>query len=186
MWRTALPELVVRGAVLREPRVEDAPSLHALLTSRSVTRFTTPPVTLDGFEQFIAWSHAKRAAGQYYCFAVVPDGCDRAVGLIQIQVPAGRSPEWGFVLAPTYWGTGLFAACADAVLDFAFDDLGLPELGARLAATNGRGAAALRKLGAVPDPMPRATDGRPFDESYWTITPRDRARRVPRATSRLH
>lgn len=187
-WCAALPELTIPGAVLREPRVEDAASLCALLTAHEVRRYLAPPpMTVEEFERFIQWTHGKRAAGEYACFAIVPDGLDMAVGLVQIQFLPDRAPaEWGFVLGSPFWGRGLFQAAAEAVLDFAFEEMGIEQLGARLATVNGRGNAALRKLGAVREALLPATDGRPFDEYYWTLSPEDRKGRARRQTSTRH
>src|SRR5215208_5136171 len=110
-WRVGLPTLTGSLVTLRELRLDDAASLFAALSSEEVTRFMSPaPPTLDGFERFIAWSHRQREAGQYVCFAMVPRGCDSAIGLIQIRSlePDFGNAEWGFALAPKFWGTGMF------------------------------------------------------------------------------
>src|ERR671922_2215121 len=91
-WKTGLPVLTGSRITLRELRVSDAPSLFAMLTTEEVSRFISPPpTTVEGFERFIAWTHRERAAGQYVCFAVVPEGLSRAVGIFQI-----RQTEPGF------------------------------------------------------------------------------------------
>ena len=71
---------------LRELEVTDAPSLLSMLTTEEVSRFISPPpTTVEGFERFIRWAHAERAAGRYVCFAVVPHGMTTAVGLFQVR-----------------------------------------------------------------------------------------------------
>ncbi len=85
-WRKALPVLHGKGFTLRELRVTDATTLLSLLTTEEVTRFISPPpTTVAGFERFIQWAQREREAGRYVCFAVVPAGCDTAVGLFQIR-----------------------------------------------------------------------------------------------------
>jgi RimJ/RimL family protein N-acetyltransferase len=177
-WRAGLPILRGTGVTLRELRHSDAPSLCAFLTSEEVARFISPPPSnVESFQKFISWTHAMRAAGEYVCFGIVPDGYDCAVGLLQIQMPAGEAPEWGFALGSAFWGTGLFVKSAEAVLDFAFFEMGLETLGARAATDNGRGNGALRKLGAVREYV--ITDGlvrygQVLDQFYWTISSSDR------------
>ncbi|HUQ88398.1 MAG TPA: GNAT family N-acetyltransferase, partial [Vicinamibacterales bacterium] len=74
-WKTALPVMAGTAFTLRELRVEDAPSLLAMLTTEEVSRFISPPpTTVEGFERFIAWTHRERNAGNYACFAIVPNG----------------------------------------------------------------------------------------------------------------
>ena len=181
-WREALPVLRAKGITLRELRVSDAASLLALLTSQEVTRFISPPpTTLEGFERFIKWAQREREAGRYVCFAIVPDGYDTAVGLFQVRQldPMFGTAEWGFALGSAFWGSGLFTSGAELVIDFAFDVIGVHRLEARAALENGRGNAALRKLGAVQEGILRKSflrNGRYLDQALWAILPEDRCR----------
>jgi RimJ/RimL family protein N-acetyltransferase len=138
--------------VMRELRPTDAPSLFALLTTEEVSRFISPPPsTVEGFERFIAWALRQRAAGTYACFAVTVRGFDTAIGIFQIR-DIGRgfgSADWGFAIGSAFWGTGVFEDGAKLVVTFAFDTLGVQRLEARAAVLNGRGNAALQKIGAV-------------------------------------
>jgi ribosomal-protein-alanine N-acetyltransferase len=151
-WRQGLPTLGGQQVVMRELRATDAPSLFALLTTEEVSRFISPPPsTVEGFERFIAWALRQRAAGTYACFAVTVRGFDTAIGIFQIR-DLGRgfgSAEWGFAIGSPFWGTGVFEDAAKQVVAFAFETLGVRRLEARAAVLNGRGNAALRKLGAV-------------------------------------
>jgi RimJ/RimL family protein N-acetyltransferase len=181
-WRAQLPVLKAKGSTLRELRVSDAASLLALLTTEEVTRFISPPpTTLEGFERFIQWAQREREAGRYVCFAVVPDGYDTAVGLFQVRQldPAFGTAEWGFAIGSPFWGSGLFVSGAELVIDFAFDVIGIHRLEARAAVENGRGNAALRKLGAVQEGTLRKSfvrNGRAIDQALWAILPDDRYR----------
>jgi len=174
-WRSGLPALAGTQVTLRELRVSDAPSLFLALASDEVTRFISPPpATVEGFERFIAWSHRQREAGQYVCFAIVPRGSDTALGLFQIRSlePAFGSAEWGFALAPELWGTGFFSDGAHLAIGFAFDTLGAHRLEARASVRNGRGNAALRKLGALREGTLRNSflrNGEYHDQVLWTI-----------------
>ncbi len=178
-WRRQLPTLRGRGVTLRELRKSDAASLCALLTAEEVRRFISPPPDdVEGFERFIVWTHLQRAAGTYACFAVVPGGCDEAVGLFQIrQIELGFvTAEWGFALGSPYWGTGLFAEGARLVVDFAFGEIGAHRLEARAAVRNGRGNSALAKIGAVREAVLRQSfskDGTLLDQNLWTIVEDD-------------
>ena len=151
-WRQGLPTLGGAQVVMRELRVSDAPSLFALLTTEEVSRFISPPPsTVEGFERFIAWTLRRRGAGTYTCFAVTVRGFDTAIGIFQVR-DLGRgfeSAEWGFAIGSPFWGTGVFEDAAKLVVAFAFDTLGVRRLEARAAVLNGRGNAALRKIGAV-------------------------------------
>lgn len=174
-WRCGLPTLRGTGVTLRELRISDAPSLLALLTTKEVTRFISPPpTTVEGFERFIIWTHRERAAGNYVCFAIGPRGMDTAVGLFQVrQLERGfATAEWGFALGSAFWGTGLFADGAERVLEFAFETIGVNRLEARACVQNGRGNGALAKLGAVREGILRRSllcDGKYLDQALWSI-----------------
>ena len=181
-WKQKLPTLSGSIATVRELRLSDAPSLLAMLTTEEVTRFISPPpTTLEGFVRFIQWAQREREAGRYICFAVVPDGYDTAVGLFQVRQldPMFGTAEWGFALGSAFWGSGLFVSGAELVIDFAFEVVGVHRMEARAAVDNGRGNAALRKLGAVQEGILRQSflrNGRYLDQSLWAILPEDRVR----------
>jgi RimJ/RimL family protein N-acetyltransferase len=178
-WQQGLPTLQGPGVTLRELRLSDAAALLTLLTTEEVTRFISPPpTTIEGFERFILWASRERAAGRYLCFAVVPEGYDTAVGLFQVRQldPGFGTAEWGFALGSAFWGTGLFLAGADLVVDFAFEVIGVHRLEARAAVQNGRGNGALRKLGAVQEGILRQSflrGGTYLDQSLWALLPED-------------
>lgn len=178
-WRSGLPVLAAPGFTLRELCLEDAVSLLAMLTTEEVSRFISPPpATVADFERFIQWSQHERAAGNFVCFAVVPDGMDTAIGIFQLRSlePGFASAEWGFALGSQYWGTGMFVDGASRVLDYAFDVIGARRLEARAAVANGRGNGALRKLGAVQEGVLRRSflrHGQYHDQVLWGILAED-------------
>ena len=178
-WKASLPVLHGRCVTLRELQLGDAASLLALLTTEEVSRFISPPpTTLDGFEKFIAWTHRQRSAGQYVCFAVVPEGTDIAVGIFQVRALQNEFEiaEWGFAIGSPYWGRGLFAEGSQLVLEFAFETLAVHRLEARACVANGRGNGALRKAGAQIEGTLRQSfskDGRYHDQHLWTILAAD-------------
>ncbi len=178
-WRKTLPVLTGSMVTLRELRLSDAPSLLAMLSTEEVSRFISPPpTTIEGFERFIAWTHRERAAGNYVCFAVVPHGMDTAIGIFQVRQlePGFATAEWGFALGSAFWGTGVFVDAAKLVVDFAFDTIHAHRLEARAAVQNGRGNAALRKIGAVQEGVLRKSflrNGEYLDQTLWTILDED-------------
>jgi RimJ/RimL family protein N-acetyltransferase len=174
-WRAALPVLTGSTVRLRELRRSDAQSLFAMLTTQEVARFISPPPsTVEGFEGFIAWAAAQRAAGQYVCFAVTVKGFDTAIGIFQLRQldPSFETAEWGFAIGSPFWGTGVFRDGAELVLAFAFDTLGVHRLEARAAVRNGRGNGALLKVGAVQEGVLRKSflrHGEYFDQVLYSI-----------------
>ena len=178
-WQSGLPTLCGRQVVVRELRASDAPSLFALLTTEEVSRFISPPPnSVEGFERFIAWTLRQRSAGTYACFAVTLQGFDTAIGIFQVRQLdfTFRNAEWGFALGAQFWGTGVFQASAELVLNFTFETLGVRRLEARAAVLNGRGNGALKKLGAVQEAVLRRSfhhNGQYLDQVLYTILDED-------------
>ena len=174
-WRSALPMLVGSKVTLRELEVGDAPALFSMLTPEEVSRFISPPpTTVEGFEKFITWARAERAAGRYVCFAVVPHGMQTAIGLFQVRQlePGFATAEWGFAIGSAFWGTGMFIDGGHLVVKFAIETLSVVRLEARAAVANGRGNGALRKLGAVQEGILRRSflkNGQFLDQMLWSI-----------------
>ena len=178
-WTKALPVLQGRRTVLRELVKTDALSLLSMLSAEEVARFISPPPTTpEGFEKFIAWAKRERQTGKQITFGMVPEGCDHAVGLVQVRAiaPNFSVAEWGFALGSPFWGTGLFLASARMTLDFAFQHTGVNRLQARAVVQNGRGNGALRKLGAVQEGVLRGSlvkNGKHLDQIMWSILSQD-------------
>jgi RimJ/RimL family protein N-acetyltransferase len=191
-WRKALPVLAGPGFSLRELRLSDASSLLAVLTTEEVARFISPPPsTVNGFERFIQWTHRERAAGNYACFGIVPDGTESAIGIFQVRQlePGFGSAEWGFAMGSGYWGTGLFFESAQLIVDFAFDVIGVHRLEARAAVQNGRGNGALRKIGAKQECVLRKSflrNGEHLDQNLWTLIDEDWRVTMLRPDSIIH
>jgi ribosomal-protein-alanine N-acetyltransferase len=178
-WHFGLPEIRGEKVTLRELRMSDASALMAMLTTQEVAEFVSPlPGTVDGFHGFISEVHNERLVGNSFCYGIVPDGYEDAMGLFQVRQlePGFGSAEWGFALGSPFWGTGVFLDGARAVIDFSFNTVGVHRLEARSIASNGRGNAALRKVGAMQEGILRRSferNGRYFDQVLWSILRED-------------
>jgi RimJ/RimL family protein N-acetyltransferase len=178
-WQSGLPTKTGSKATVRELWLSDARALFAMLGTDEVARFISPPpTTLEGFERFIVWTHRERQEGRYACFAVVPHGCDHAVGIFQIRQLDFNfgTAEWGFALGAEYWGSGIFVDAAREVLDFVFGTLNVHRLEARSALGNGRGNSAILKVGAVHEGVLRQSflrNGKYQDQNMWSILEED-------------
>ncbi|PYR75503.1 MAG: hypothetical protein DMF87_20355 [Acidobacteria bacterium] len=178
-WTTGLPVLEGSKMMLRELVKTDSLSLLSMLSAKEVAKFISPPPTTpQGFERFIAWTQREREAGNQFTFGIVPEGCDHAVGLVQVRAIAPRFSvaEWGFAVGSPFWGTGMFLASARMTLDFAFQHTAVNRLEARAVMQNPRGNGALRKLGAVQEGVLRGSllkDGKYLDQILWSILSHD-------------
>jgi [ribosomal protein S5]-alanine N-acetyltransferase len=186
-WHFGLPTLTGEKVTLREVCPSDAPALLAMLTTDEVSEFISPlPRTVEGFAGFIEETNYERALGTSFCFAIVPNGYEDAMGLFQVRQlePGFGSAEWGFAIGSPFWGSGIFLEGAKAVIDFSFGVVGVHRLEARSIASNGRGNAALRKVGALQEGILRRSfqrNGRFFDQILWSILKDDwKQSRIPR------
>jgi N-acetyltransferase len=191
-WRTALPTLSGRAVRLREPATGDVPALVDLLSLGDATRFGLDEPTSDqAIRAFVERLAVERAAGRSFAYLLTIDASASPVGLFLVRAldPAFEGAEWECTIAPSARGTGTFLDAARLVASFVFDSVGAYRLEARVLLQNGRGNAALRKLGAVQEGVLRHSlrrDGRYFDQVLWSILRDDWSdRRVP-AAARVH
>ena len=116
---------------------------------------------------------ANAQAGNQMTFGMVPEGCDHAVGLVQVRAIAPRFSvaEWGFAVGSPFWGTGLFLASARMTLDFAFQThRGQPSGSPRGRAERPRqrrAAQARRRAGRRPSRI--AVEGRQVSRSDHVV-----------------
>ena len=178
-WHFGLPTIRGDKVTLREVRDSDAEALLTMLTSEEVAEFISPlPRTIEGFSGFISEVHNERLLGNSFCYGIVPDGYEDAMGLFQVRQlePGFGSAEWGFALGSPFWGSGVFLDGARAVIDFSFGIVGVHRLEARSISSNGRGNAALRKVGAMQEGILRRSfhrNGRYLDQILWSILKED-------------
>ncbi len=191
-WRAGLPVLTGEHVTLRELRGSDARSLYSALCRPEVQRFTwPPPASVEAFEGFIEWAWAERGTGKYICYGIVPSGRNEAVGVFELRSlqPGFFRGELGIVMDPDAWSTGIFSEGARLVLKFAFDVVKVHRIEARVAVTNGRGNAALKKVGARQEGVLRAafvSDGHFVDQNLWAILADQAPLRAYGTTAHVH
>jgi RimJ/RimL family protein N-acetyltransferase len=171
-WWRQIPVLSGPTLQVREVEACDVETLFELLTDPRVTEYiSSPPPSRHAFEGFIEWAHRQREAGSCVCFAVVPNGLQQAVGLVQLRAlePKFHIAEWGFALGAAFWSTGIFQEAAVLVAQFAFKTIGVQRLEARAVVDNGRGNRALEKLGAKGEAELRKAFNRTYTQFLWAI-----------------
>lgn len=111
--------------------------------------FFTPAFWLER----IAGYRRERAAGASFRFHLFPRGASRIVGTVGISnVVRGcfHSAHLGFGLDGELEGTGLMREACEALIELAWNDVGLHRLEASHQPHNVRSAGLLRRLGFVP------------------------------------
>ena len=173
-----LPTLSTERLLLRPWRDSDAQPFAALSADPQVMAFLrNPPAksSVSGLtlaRRMIARNEAlsrKRGFGHWALEAV---GAAPFIGTAGLAVfPYQRSAEPSVMiawrLARDYWGRGYATEAGRAVLDFAFEQLGLEEVVAFTVPANRRSRAVMEKLGMNRSPdddfdMPDLPDGHPL------------------------
>jgi aminoglycoside 6'-N-acetyltransferase len=135
MGEVALPRRTER-LVLRSPRHGDEPGMLAYRSRADVSRFLLrDPLHEDDVEAMVVKrAQQQRIAEDDDWLSLVLELDGRVVGDISLHCPTlehGQA-EIGWVLHPEVGGRGLATEAARAVLDMAFDDIGLHRVYAQL------------------------------------------------------
>lgn len=133
---------------LRPFAVADAERVLEIQSNWNVTRMlrmAPSPQTLDLTRAWLGSHAGERRSGQGYRFAVTLEG--RIIGCADVDEIADGAGVIGYWLDEAAWGRGFATEAASAVVDFAFQRLGLERLASGRAADNDASGQVLEKLG---------------------------------------
>ena len=124
-------------------------------------------------ERLTRWAGVPEERPGYGLWAVVPDSVGHPVGTaLLVRLPDREGVvtddvEVGWHLHPDHWGHGYATEAARALLDHAFDDLGLDRVNAVAYAGNDASFAVMRRLGMTR----RGTTDRWYGVTleWWTV-----------------
>ena len=125
-------------------------------------------------QHLIARAADERAAGTAFTYVIALAATGHIIGLTQVRQmdPLFEAASWDCTLATEARGTGAFWEAAHLVASFAFLSAGASRLEARIDLSNGRGQAALRKIGAVQEGILRRSGRRGHeyvDQALWAV-----------------
>ncbi len=157
---------------LRPLRKSDVPVFHPLVTDPQVARFLPSLPDPYPIEEGYTWVRSThRLARQREAFTLgIESREDRAiVGIIALMHVnwVDRVAELGYWVGRPYWRRGYGFEATQLMLRFAFRELKLYRLFARVIASNSRSAGLLQKAGFVPEGISRKerqVGGRRLDE----------------------
>jgi RimJ/RimL family protein N-acetyltransferase len=145
------PVLVTARLRLRVPQREDAPAIATLANDRRIAENTARiphPYTLadaQGFLRHLEESETETAFAITLADDVLAD--DALIGICGLMTKPRKPPEIGYWLGVPYWGHGYATEAARAVIDHAFEDLGLERLEAGARVSNPASRRVLEKCG---------------------------------------
>ena len=140
------PVLATARLHLRAPRREDAPAIAALANDRRIAENTARIphfYTLADAEGFLAYLEESETE---IAFAITLAD-DALIGICGLRTKPRKSPEIGYWLGAPYWGHGYATEAARALIDHAFEDLGLERLEAGARVSNPASRRVLEKCG---------------------------------------
>jgi RimJ/RimL family protein N-acetyltransferase len=147
---------------LESVTVAHAPALQELFEGPGVVEHLTFPAPYPRGEmaKYIANAIRERDLGTRYVFAIIEaGGLPSGIALLKGVDAAAGVGELGYALGRPYWGGGRATAAARAVLDFAFDTLGLDTVVAVCGELNVASLRVLDKLGFIE--VSRAVESQP-------------------------
>ena len=145
------PLLDMPRVALRRFQTDDAADVQRLAGAFEVadTTLQIPHPYPDGAaEAWIATHETSFESGTGATFAIILKTSGELVGAISLMsIEAGHQAELGYWIGVPYWGRGLCSEAAQAVVDYAFTELGLARLHASHFSRNPASGRVLEKLG---------------------------------------
>jgi ribosomal-protein-alanine N-acetyltransferase len=157
-------ELRTERLVLRQWREDDRDPFAALNADPVVMEHFPSTMTREASDAFVDFNIATIAERGWGLWAV--DAGGGFIGFVGLNEPRFRpGVEIGWRLARAAWGHGYATEAAEAVLAFAFDEIGLDEVISFTSTTNVRSQRVMERIGMTRDPAddfdhPNVTDER--------------------------
>jgi len=148
---TKIPTLETERLILRRIMPSDAEDVYSYSSDPAVSHqlLWHPHTSRQQTRDYLKLVDKKYKQGQFWDFGVVIKEDLRFIGTVGFTSFDfyNNSAEIGYVLSSLYWGRGLAAEAARAVITFGFEVLGLNRIEARFTVENARSRRVLKKCG---------------------------------------
>src|SRR5260221_8961215 len=171
----ALTRISTDRLVLRPTGIADADRAFDIQSDWEVTRMlrmASFPPNRDDIVRWFADHEREWMSGEAYRFAVELRG--RFIGVVDVDEISGREGELGYWFEKSSWGHGYAFEAAQAVVNFAFINVGLRKLWSGHAADNLASGHVLLKLGFRPYDIVRkasSSRGEEIMQQRYTLLP---------------
>jgi len=176
----ATPVLESARLILRPIRAEDAPAVQRRFPHWDVVKHLNArvpwPYPADGAAANMTETLGEMARGEKFQWAItLKDGDGELIGRISLWPDDGGSREMrGFWLSQEHWGRGIMTEAAERVTEYAFVDLGWPQLWLRSGVENAGSHRIKEKQGArIVGRAPAAFVSGPGETTIWLLTRED-------------
>ncbi|HEU0302812.1 MAG TPA: GNAT family N-acetyltransferase [Longimicrobium sp.] len=145
------PTLTTERLLLRAFTADDAPATQEYVSSwelASTTAAIPHPYPPGAAKAWIDTHAVRHAGGEAVVLAVTLRESGELVGSIELRIADGhRRGDLGYWTGPPHWGRGYATEAADALVRWAFRDLGLHRVFAACFTRNPASGAVLRRIG---------------------------------------
>lgn len=146
------PVLETRRLLLRVSQLSDASQIRQLANDRAIadTTMNIPHPYEEGMaEEWISETHTLSEEGTLAPFVIVLKEDDRVIGAISLKgIDHDHShAELGYWIGRPFWNNGYATEAGKAILNFAFQELGLYRVHAHHLSRNPSSGRVLEKLG---------------------------------------
>lgn len=144
--------LETQRLILRQWQDSDLHSMAKINQDPKVMEHFPAPKTFEETRNFIAGNKALNEQVGYFLYAVELKNNHDLIGFVGLQpvgedMPCAPAVEIGWRIGSKYWGQGYATEAAQAVVEHAFNNLGLNELVTFTATTNTRSEKLMQHLG---------------------------------------
>ncbi len=161
---------------LRHFRKGDEPSLAANINGKDIERYTLHipyPYTLENARQWVSLNikNDRDKAAAMRNFVIDLDG--QVIGSVGLSGIRGHLAEIGYWLGKDYWGCGITTAAVKMATEYAFKELGLRRVYARVIPANKASSSVLKKSGYKYEGLMRKQGmkrGKPVDLQLFAKT----------------
>lgn len=157
--------------LLREFRLEDFDDIHAYATDPLTVRYmdwgpNTEQVTHEFLERQIAQQATWPRRDFSYAVELLAER--KVIGSVRLGLNDHRNADFGYSLGSAYWGVGLGAEAARALVNLAFDRFDAHRVWASCDTRNRRSFGVMEKLGLRREGTLR--QNQPAHEGGWRDT----------------
>ncbi|MFD1712950.1 GNAT family N-acetyltransferase [Amnibacterium flavum] len=183
-------ERITERLVLRRWRGGDRDPFAALCADPEVMEFFPAPLDRIAADALADRADAMFDSHGYGLWAVERRDTAEFIGFTGLAplpagVPGAGGVEVGWRLARDQWGHGFATEAAGEALSFAFDDVGLDEVGSITAVVNSRSRAVMERIGMRQADLfehPRIDEGSPLRPHVrYLLTRTEQTARLPTA-----
>lgn len=146
-----LPTLYTERLILRRCNRKDIPAMYAVASNPNVTKYVmwNPHASIEATTEFVEGMIAQYAEGTCHAWAICDRETDTFMGLITFTNIRAKhfKGELGYWIGEPYWGKGYMTEALGAVVDYAFNTLGMHRISAGHLVENPASGRVMQKIG---------------------------------------